>query len=115
MSQGLGHSQKPLSNLVKAEGADPLFQAGDIVKISMRFPIGHYRVPTYIRGKRGLVEVVVEPAAINNEDEGFGRNAGIKRHYYRIAIPLTELWPRYAGSKNDGLRIEVFETWLERS
>jgi nitrile hydratase len=115
MSQGLGHSQKPLSNFVKAEGADPLFQAGDTVKISIRFPIGHYRVPTYIRGKRGLVEVVVEPAAINNEDEGFGRNAGIKRHYYRIAIPLTELWPKYAGSKNDGLRIEVFETWLERS
>jgi hypothetical protein len=35
--------------------------------------------------------------------------------YYRIAIPLTELWPKYAGSKNDGLRIEVFETWLERN
>jgi hypothetical protein len=35
--------------------------------------------------------------------------------YYRIAIPLTELWPKYAGSPNDGLRIEVFETWLERS
>jgi len=100
---------------VKAEGADPLFQAGDTVKISMRFPVGHYRVPTYIRGKRARVEAVVEPAAINNEDEGFGRNAGVKRHYYRIAIPLTELWPRYAGSKNDGLRIEVFETWLERS
>jgi hypothetical protein len=115
MSQGLGHSQKPLSNFVKAEGADPLFQAGDTVKISMRFPVGHYRVPTYIRGKRARVEAVVEPAAINNEDEGFGRNAGVKRHYYRIAIPLTELWPRYAGSKNDGLRIEVFETWLERS
>ena len=115
MSQGLGHSLKPLSNFVKAEGADPLFQAGDTVKISMRFPVGHYRVPTYIRGKRARVEAVVEPAAINNEDEGFGRNAGVKRHYYRVAIPLSELWPRYAGSKNDGLRIEVFETWLERS
>jgi hypothetical protein len=115
MSQGLGHSLKPLSNFVKAEGADPLFQVGDIVKISMRFPVGHYRVPTYIRGKRARVEAVVEPAAINNEDEGFGRNAGVKRHYYRVAIPLSELWPRYAGSKNDGLRIEVFETWLERS
>lgn len=102
-------------DIVKAEGAEPIFQAGDEVKISMRFPVGHYRVPTYIRGKRGRVEVVVEPAAINNEDEGFGRNAGVKRHYYRIAIPLTELWQGYAGSKNDGLRIEVFETWLERS
>jgi hypothetical protein len=106
---------KPLSRIVKAEGAEPIFKAGDEVKISVRFPVGHYRVPTYIRGKRGRVEAVIEPPAINNEDEGFGRNAGVKRHYYRIAIPLTELWPKYAGSKNDGLRIEVFETWLERN
>src|SRR6266404_8793225 len=106
---------KPLTHVVHAEGAEPLFKAGDPIKISVRFPIGHYRVPTYIRGKRGRVEAVIEPPAINNEDEGFGRNVGVKRHYYRIAIPLTELWPKYAGSKNDGLRIEVFETWLERN
>jgi nitrile hydratase subunit beta len=58
-------------------------------------------VPTYIRGRRGRVQAVVEPAAINNEDEGFGRNAGVKRHYYRIAIPLSELWKGYVGSKYD--------------
>jgi nitrile hydratase subunit beta len=108
-------SEKPLPGIVKAEGEEPLFKAGDQVRILTRSPIGHYRVPTYIRGKRGRVEVVIEPPAINNEDEGFGRNAGVKRHYYRLAIPLTELWRNYAGSPSDGLRIEVFETWLERS
>jgi nitrile hydratase len=106
---------EPLPGIVQAEGANPLFEVGDRVKISIRYPIGHFRVPNYIRGKRGRVEAVIEPPAINNEDEGFGRNAGTKRHYYRIVIPLTELWPRYAGSRNDGLWIEVFETWLERS
>jgi nitrile hydratase len=115
MSEGSARTLKPLPNIVKAEGAAPLFHEGDNVRISVRFPIGHFRVPNYIRGKRGRVEAVIEPPAINNEDEGFGRNAGTKRHYYRIAIPLTELWPRYAGSKNDGLRIEVYETWLKRS
>ena len=103
------------SNIVKAIGEEPVFKAGDRVQISMRFPIGHFRVPNYIRGKRGIVEAVIEPAAINNEEEGYGRNAGKKRHYYRIAIPLTEVWDGYAGSPNDGLRIEVFETWLERN
>jgi nitrile hydratase len=103
-----------IQDIVKAEGEEPIFKPGDHVKISIRFPVGHYRVPTYIRGKRGIVEAVIKPAAINNEEEAFGRNAGTKRHYYRIAIPLTELWPGYTGSKNDGLRIEVFETWLER-
>jgi len=115
MSQGVGSAVKPLPNIVKADGEEPLFRAGDHVKLSQRAPIGHFRVPNYIRGKRATVEAVIEPAAINNEEEGFGRNAGSKRHYYRIAIPLTQLWPRYAGSANDGLRIEVFETWLERS
>lgn len=81
MSQELGRSVKPLANSVKAEGAEPLFRAGDAVKISVRFPGGHYPVPTYIRGKRARVEAVVEPAAISNEDESFGRNAGVKRHY----------------------------------
>jgi len=115
MAKRLGRALKPLPNVVKAEEAEPLFKTGDEIKISMRFPIGHFRTPNYIRGKRGLIEAVIEPPAINNEDEGFGRNAGVKRHYYRIAIPLSELWPGYAGSGNDGLRIEVYETWLERS
>ena len=115
MSEGFGRALTPLPNIVHADGEEPLFKAGDDVRISMRFPIGHYRVPNYIRGKHGRVEAVIEPRAVNNEEEGFGRNAGLKRHYYRIAVPLTELWPKYGGSPNDGLRIEVFETWLERS
>ena len=101
--------------VVKAQGEEPVFKAGDAVTISVRFPIGHFRVPNYIRGKRGWIESVIEPPAINNEEEGYGRNAGNKRHYYRVAIPLRELWPQYGGSDNDSLRIEVFETWLERS
>ena len=101
-------------NIVKAEGEEPIFRAGDEIQIAARFPIGHFRVPNYIRGKQGVVESVIEPAAINNEEEGFGRNAGTRRHYYRITIPLAELWPDYVGSPNDGLYIEVFETWLER-
>jgi nitrile hydratase len=101
------------SAAVNPEGHAPIFAAGDLVTISKRSPIGHFRVPNYIRGKQATVESVIEPIAINNEEEGFGRNAGNKRHYYRVAIPLAELWEGYTGSPADGLRIEVFETWLE--
>jgi nitrile hydratase len=80
MSEGKGYEPKPLPNVVKAVGEEPLFKEGDIVQISTRSPIGHFRTPNYIRGKRGRVEVVIEPPAINNEDEGYGRNAGEKRH-----------------------------------
>jgi nitrile hydratase len=55
----------------------------------------------------------MEPKAVSNEEEAFGRNAGAVRHYYRVAIPMTSIWKDYAGSPDDSLRIEVFETWLE--
>lgn len=103
-----------LPGIVFAPGEEPIFHPGDQVRISDRFPIGHYRVPMYLRGKTGTVETVIEPAGLNNEEEGYGRNAGSKLHYYRIAIPMTEIWSHYVGSPRDGLRIEIFETWLER-
>lgn len=101
-------------SVVLATGEAPIFQPGDRVRILTRSPIGHYRVPIYLRGKQGSIEAVIEPAAVDNEEEGFGRNAGSKRHYYRVAIPMTEIWADYVGSPRDGLRIEIFETWLER-
>jgi nitrile hydratase subunit beta len=103
-----------LPGVVLAVGEAPAFAAGDRVRIATRSPVGHYRVPTYLRGKEGSVEAVIEPAGVDNEQEAYGRNAGARRHYYRIAVPMTEIWPGYAGSPWDGLRIEVFETWLER-
>lgn len=104
----------PSFSVVLATGEAPIFRPGDAVRILTRSPIGHYRVPTYLRGKHGSIEAVIEPASVDNEEEGFGRNAGSKRHYYRVAIPMTEIWSDYVGSPRDGLRIEVFETWLER-
>lgn len=100
--------------VVRATGEEPAMLAGERVRIATRAPVGHYRVPQYLRGKTGSVEAVIEPRGIDNEEEGFGRNAGQRLHYYRIAIAMTEIWPLYEGSPRDGLRIEVYETWLER-
>jgi hypothetical protein len=96
-----------------AFGEEPLFKPGERVRISDRWPLGHYRVPIYVRGKSACVEAVIEPSAVNNEEEGFGRNAGMRRHYYRVGVPLAQLWADYAGPEHDSLRIEIFETWLQ--
>ena len=101
-----------LDGVVPALGETPVFQPGERVRVAERFPLGHYRVPLYLRGKTGVVERLVQPA-VDNEEEGFGRNAGMKRHYYRIAVPMAEIWHDYAGARQDRLYIEVFETWLE--
>jgi hypothetical protein len=104
----------PVRPIVAAEGETPIFSIGDKVRVGVRFPIGHFRVPNYVRGKRGVVEAVIRPPAVNNEEEGYGRNAGARRHYCRLSIPMKELWPSYEGPPVDSLHIEVFETWLER-
>jgi nitrile hydratase subunit beta len=78
MAERPGYVPASLPNIVKAEGEEPLFRVDDNVKIATRFPIGQFRAPNYIRGKRGRVEVVIEPRAVNNGDERFGRNVGEK-------------------------------------
>lgn len=100
--------------VVWAPGEEPALRVGQTVRVSDRKPIGHYRVPTYLRGKTGTVESVIEPMSMDNEEEGYGRNAGRLLHYYRIAFAMSELWPGYGGPADDGLRIEVFENWIER-
>jgi hypothetical protein len=98
--------------IVSAWGETPIFMPGEHVRVVERFPLGHYRVPMYLRGKAGVVERIVQPT-VDNEEEGFGRNAGMRRHYYRIAVPMVDIWHEYDGAQHDRLYIEVFETWLE--
>ena len=114
MSPDSKESHRSVVDVVFAEREIPIFRVGDIVSVAERSPVGHYRVPAYLRGKTGVVEAVIEPPGIDNEDESFGRNAGIKLHYYRVSFPMTRLWDNYQHSPNDALHIEVFETWLQK-
>ena len=88
------------------------FTVGNIVNVAVRFPIGHYRVPMYLRGKQVKI-VRILGLYINPEEEAFGRNAGNKIWSYLISILQKELWPNYLGKESDRLEIEVFEPWLE--
>ncbi|KQS67608.1 nitrile hydratase [Methylobacterium sp. Leaf361] len=101
-------------SIVWALGETPSFKVGERVRIAKRSPVGHYRVPLYLRGREGVIEKIIEPAGIDNEEEAYGRNAGSRLHYYRVAFAMAQLWPSYAASSRDSLHIEVFETWLER-
>jgi hypothetical protein len=88
------------------------FRKGDTVKISVRFPIGHYRVPQYLRGQVMTITEVLG-TSINPEEEAFGRNAGNKIWLYRLKILQKELWPEYQGNPTDIVEIEIYENWLE--
>lgn len=103
-----------LPGIVYAVGEEGLFPPGQAVRVKTHSPIGHYRVPIYLRGKTGVVQRVLEPMQLDNEREGYGQNGGDKRHYYRVTFPMRKLWSDYAGPAHDTLNIEVFEHWLER-
>ncbi len=105
--------QRKIEGVVPAPADLPRLRVGQRVRVGNLTPVGHYRVPTYLRGKEAVIEAIMSPRAVNNEEEGFGRNAGSLGVYYRIAVPMTEIWKDYAGSPGDNLRIEVFENWLE--
>jgi nitrile hydratase subunit beta len=94
---------------------EPAFRPGDSVRVLEREPIGHYRVPRYLRGKTAVVERVISPIAVDNEEEGFGRDAGNRGRYYRISVLMHELWADYAGHAGDALNIEVYQSWLEKA
>jgi len=100
------------SRNVTAAGATPTFEPGDRVRVAARFPLGHC-VPHYIRGKHGRVEAVIEPAAAADTRDRLAEDAGSSQPRYRVAIPLGELWPEYAGAAVSGLRAEMPEAWLE--
>src|SRR4051812_47256831 len=90
-----------------------LFKAGDPVTVSQKFPIGHYRVPVYIRGKTGVIFKNLG-RYINPEEEAFGKNAGNKLRYYAVRFNQQDLWPDYKGKPGDILEIEIFENWLQK-
>jgi len=94
--------KKTTPDVVKADGEDPIFEAGDSVKISVRFELyprqarlggGRRRVLLRQQRTRRASDEAPEPNAIT----------------IAIAIPLSECGSGYGGSPDDSLRTEVFE------
>ena len=89
----------------------PLFKVGDRVRIDDRTPPVHHRVPSYAKGKIGVIERV---CGLHGEPEKFIRGDGEpKQRIYRVRIAQDALWPDYEGMDADKLDIEIFEHWLE--
>jgi nitrile hydratase beta subunit-like protein len=88
------------------------FEVGDRVVVKRRYPPGHRRTPTYIRGKRGVVERICG-AFPNPEELAYGFDGEPKRVLYRVRFVQNEVWPAYRGPERDVIEMEIFEHWLE--
>ena len=80
------------------QGEAPIFSPGDRIRTMTRSPVGHCCVPTHLRGKAGVVDMVIEPAGVDNEGEVHGHTRGTNRHNYRIAVPTLKRLPSDIGS-----------------
>ena len=90
---------------------EPKFTTGQRVRIADRTPPVHHRVPSYAKGRVGVIERV---CGVHGEPEKFIRGDGEPaQRIYRVTIPQSELWNSYDGTENDILEIEIFEHWLE--
>lgn len=100
-----------MSGQAGSEDSAPRFAVGQAVRIADRTPPVHHRVPSYVKGRIGVVERVcgrhgLPEAYIRGDGRPFER-------IYRVRIPQALLWPDYGGPDGDSLDVEIFEPWLE--
>jgi nitrile hydratase beta subunit-like protein len=95
-----------------ADAAVPRFRTGERVVVREAYPIGHVRTPYYIRGKRGVIERICGAFA-NPEELAYARSGEPARTLYRVRFLQHEVWPDYAGRRDDVVEVEIYEHWLE--
>ena len=88
------------------------FGTGDRVHVLRMYPLGHVRIPWYIRGKSGVVERLCG-AYPNPEELAYHRSGLPAKPLYRVRFRQRDVWPDYRGSAADTVDVEVYEHWLE--
>ncbi len=85
------------------------FSVGDEVRAKDMEPQGHTRLARYLRGHRGVVEMV-QPAALLPDTHAhfLGENP---QHVYTVRFDSRELWG--AGAEPFELTVELFDSYLE--
>ena len=86
------------------------FEAGDAVIARNLHPIGHTRLPRYVRGKRGIVQrnyggfVFADTRA-----HGLGDHP---QYVYNVRFEARELWGPDAPA-NDAVYLDLWECYIE--
>lgn len=87
----------------------PRFAVGDRVRAKDMTPEGHTRLCGYLRGRRGVVELIQPAALLPDTNAHFlGENP---QHVYAVGFDSHELW----GSDAEPFRLyaDLFESYLE--
>jgi nitrile hydratase beta subunit len=98
-----GHSDTQRRQLERP----PLFQQGAAVLAADVHPLGHTRLPRFVRGKAGHVRIV-HPAFVfpDTNAHGLGEDP---QYVYAVEFAAGELW----GEGDHTVVVDVFEPYLE--
>ncbi len=92
--------------------AAPLFEPGDRVRARNLNPVGHTRLPRYVRGRLGVVErrhgAHVFP---DSHAHGGGEDP---HHLYTVRFTARELWGP-DRTERDSVSLDLWEPYLERA
>ena len=90
--------------------AKPRFRPGDHVSVRNINPPTHTRLPRYVRGKQGVVELDHGVFCFNDTNaHGQGHKP---QHVYNVRFTLRALWGDQA-SERDSLYLDLFEDYLD--
>jgi len=88
------------------------FAVGDRVRTSDRDPAHHYRVPRYLRAKRGRIEAVHAAYPLADARAAGDPHPPVET-LYTVAFEGTEVWNRDA-EPNTVYHAELWESYLLR-
>src|SRR5258707_2485872 len=95
--------------MVTGKAARARFREGDRVIARNINPVGHTRLPRYVRGKRGVVR---HDWGVYVFADSNAHHAGPHRqHVYCVAFDARELWGNSAP-RGDTLHIDLWEDYL---
>lgn len=104
-------THEPTSGTEHPEGPiEVKYPPGTVVRGKCSSPLGHTRIPRYVRGKKGVVEAVHGLFYLPDVRVHEGRL--LYQPVYRVRFEARELWGQDA-SPQDKLYIELWEDYLE--
>ena len=90
----------------------PRFKPGDEIVARNITPRHHTRLPRYVRGRRGSVEL--DHGVFKLPDSNAHSQPERPQHVYSVRFEARELWGKEAPA-GDSLYIDLFDDYLERA
>jgi nitrile hydratase len=92
------------------EPVPPKFQVGQAVRARNVHPLGHTRLPRYVRGRRGAV--AIDHGVFIFPDTHAAGEGTRPQHVYSVRFAAQELWGPQASAR-DSVYVDLWDDYLE--